>query len=180
MKRLGCGWMMGALIGTLFGLPAARAQVRVVDAPPPDGVAGQYLGNRAPLTPSRLIKLPIGSITPRGWLRKQLELEADGMAGHLEQISPFLVFEGNAWTSPNGVGKNGWEEVPYWLRGFGDLGYVLKDRQIVADARRWIDAVLATQQPDGWFGPADLRHSEKGKPDLWPQMPMLDALSTLR
>ena len=36
-----------------------------------------------PLAASGLIKLPIGAITPKGWLRRQLELERDGMVGHL-------------------------------------------------------------------------------------------------
>ena len=48
-----------------------------------------YVGNREPLLPSPLLKLPIGAITPRGWLRKQLELEADGFFGHLPELSRF-------------------------------------------------------------------------------------------
>ena len=44
-----------------------------------------------------LIKLPIGAITPKGWLRRQLELERDGMIGHLAEISPWCKIEGNAW-----------------------------------------------------------------------------------
>jgi Beta-L-arabinofuranosidase, GH127 catalytic domain/Beta-L-arabinofuranosidase, GH127 middle domain len=137
-----------------------------------------YVCDRAPLLTSPLIELPIGSITPRGWLRHQLELEAEGMTGHLEELSKWCQFRGNAWTSPDGRGQNGWEEVPYWLKGFGDLGYVLQDQRIIREARRWIDAVLASREPDGWFGPRSLKTSLKGKPDLWPHMVMCNVLQS--
>src|SRR6266852_9268910 len=66
-----------------------------------------YVANRSPLAPSPFIKLPIGSITPKGWLRHQLELEADGMTGHLEEISKWCTFDGNAWSDPTGAGHSG-------------------------------------------------------------------------
>ena len=60
---------------------------------------GLYVQNRAPLTPAPFMKLPIGSITPRGWLRHQLELEARGMTGRLPEISPWLNFEKSSWAA---------------------------------------------------------------------------------
>ena len=54
----------------------------------------------------------------------------------------------------------------------------LQREKIVAEARTWIDAILAGQQPDGWFGPAGLRTSLDGKPDMWPHMPVLNALQS--
>ncbi len=139
-----------------------------------------YLGNRAPLLPSPLLKLPIGAIKPQGWLRKQLELEADGFFGHLPELSRFLIKEGNPWLSPDGEGEKFWEEVPYWLKGYGDLAYTLGDEKLIAEAKVWIDGVIGTQRKDGWFGPrANIKsprvHST-GKPDLWPNMAMLNAL----
>ena len=118
---------------------------------------GLYTGSRAPLVPSGLIKLPIGAITPRGWLRHQLELERDGMVGHLPEVSPFCKIEGSAWASPEGQGHSPWEELPYWFKGYGDLGYVLKDEAVMRSARQWIDGMMASQQADGWFGPRDLK-----------------------
>src|SRR5438128_408297 len=137
-----------------------------------------YVSNRAPLVPSAFIKLPIGAITPRGWLRHQLELEANGMTGHLEEISKWCRYEINAWASPKGEGHSGWEELPYWLKGYGDLGYVLKNEAIIRNARRWIDAVLSSQEADGWFGPRSLKTSLEGKPDLWPHMVMCNVLQS--
>ena len=88
-----------------------------------------------------------------------------------------MKFEGNGWVDPEG--RSGWEELPYWLKGYGDLGYVLGDETIIAEARRWIEAILATQQPNGWFGPArPADGSFDGKPDMWPHMPILNALQS--
>jgi hypothetical protein len=157
---------------------AGFGQVALVDGPVSTATNSFYVGNRPPLARSPFYKLPIGSITPRGWLRHQLEMERDGMTGHLEQISPWLDFDKSAWTDPQGRGKYGWEEMPYWLKGYGDLGYVLKDAGITAEAKKWIMAVLATQREDGWFGPRELLTSLDGKPDLWPHMLMLNILQS--
>jgi hypothetical protein len=156
----------------------ALGQVSVVEHPSSTSTNSFYVGNRPPLAPSPFYKLPIGSITPRGWLRHLLELERDGMTGHLEQISPWLDFTKSSWADPQGRGKFGWEELPYWLKGYGDLGYVLKDERIKAEAKKWIEAALATQRADGWFGPRELLTSLDGKPDLWPQMIMLNVLQS--
>ena len=157
------------------------------------GAAGEnrfYVGNRAPLASSPLIKLPIGAIRPEGWLRTQLQLEADGFSGHLTEISQYCKYEGNGWVTP-GSSDRGWEEVPYWLKGFTDLGFVLGDARIIAEARKWLDAVLANQQSDGYFGTRknlDIKRGERpemnaDKPDdvidLWPNMIMLYPLRTL-
>lgn len=137
-----------------------------------------YPSNRAPLTPSAFARLPIGSIVPRGWLRQQLELEVQGMTGRLKEISPWLRWETSAWADKEGRGERGWEELPYWLKGFGDLGYVLNQPHVIAEARRWIDAAISSQRADGWFGPRDLLKALDGKVDLWPNMVMLNVLQS--
>ncbi len=153
---------------------AAPDSVRVVKNPRPAAASGLYTFNRAPLVPTQFIKLPIGAITPRGWIRKQLELDASGLVGHMSEVSDYLKYANNGWVDPKGT--DGWEEVPYWLRGFGDLGYVLKDPRIIAEAKHWIDGMIASQRPDGWFGPESARTSLEGGPDMWPHMPMLNVL----
>ena len=174
-----------ALVAALFLQMEARSlavsdrmEVRFVDRPPVSSANPLYVGNRDPLAPSPFVKLPIGSIKPNGWLRKQLILESEGMTGHLPEISKWCKFEGNAWADPNGEGHSAWEELPYWLKGYGDLGYVLKDEAIIKEARKWIDAVLASQEPSGWFGPRSLKSSLQGKPDLWPHMVMCNVLQS--
>ena len=156
---------------------AGAQQIRSVAAPPTDHSTTLYVTNRAPLASSPFVKLPIGSITPKGWLRGQVDLERNGMTGHLEEISPWCNFDTSAWKDPK-HGKNGWEEMPYWLKGYADLGYVTGDATVIAHARKWIDAILASQDPDGWFGPYVLKTSLKGKPDMWPHMLCLNVLQS--
>jgi DUF1680 family protein len=161
-------------------LPGEAGGITVVGCPGVETKNKYYVGNREPLLPGPLLKLPIGAIKPQGWLRKQLELEADGFFGHLPELSRFLIKETSPWLSPAGEGEKFWEEVPYWLKGYGDLAYVLGDQKMIDEARVWINGVISSQREDGWFGPraniASPRVHSKGKPDLWPNMPMLNAL----
>ncbi len=148
------------------------AEVYAVKAPATEACNDFYVSNRAPLTPNPLVKLPIGAITPRGWLRRQLELMSEGMTGRLPDVSHWCRPEGNGWIEPK---KRGWEELPYWLKGFGDLGYVLKDEWIINETSYWIDAAIASQDSDGYFGP----RMNKEKHDLWPNMIVLNVLQSL-
>lgn len=155
--------------------PAApQIQAKMVATPPTSGSNSYYVGNRAPLTPNPLIKLPATSVTPAGWLRKQLELEAEGFSGHLTEISPWCKFEGNAWVNPKGEGHSGWEEMPYWLKGFVSLGYAVQDKRIIDESKKWIDGILSTQRPDGYFG----TQGNLDASDIWPNMIVLYALRT--
>jgi len=166
------------MLGCIAFMTLAAGEVGVIDRPVTEAPNDYYAGNREPLLASPLIKLPVGAIRPEGWIRRQLELQAEGFIGHLTEISGFLKKENNAWLSAEGVGDNGWEEVPYWLKGFGDTGYILGDERIVKEAKVWIEALLSSQREDGYFGPrANLTHL-KGKPDLWPNMIALFALQS--
>ncbi len=173
--------LLGILTLALVSTLHAATTIQVFSVPPTVGTNDFYVSNRAPLTPEPLIKLPIGAIEPEGWLRRQLELQADGFVGHLGEISQFLRKDGNAWLSSEGEGHSPWEELPYWLKGFGDMGYVLGDQRIIDEAKVWIEATMASQQPDGWFGPLANKtgaRRQDGAPDLWPNMVMLNALQT--
>lgn len=132
-----------------------------------------YANNRSPLQPSHFLKLPVGSIKPEGWLRKYLELQRDGLTGHLNEISAWLEKGNNAWLT-NG-GDHGWEEVPYWLKGYGNLAYILGDENMINEAKTWIEAAINSQRPDGSFGPINMKGD---KPELWAQMIMLWCLQS--
>lgn len=163
-------------------LLAARgaAEVTVVTTPPTDRTSPHYVSNRAPLVATPFVKLPVGAIRPQGWLHRQLQLQADGFHGHLGEISRFLVKEGGAWLDPDGDGSHGWEEPPYWLKGYMNCGYVLRDERMIRESKVWIEAALRSQKADGWFGPdkgrGGLATRLRGRDDLWPNMIMLFCL----
>lgn len=142
-----------------------------------------YTSNRKPLQPSNFIRLPVGSIQPEGWIKKYLKLQKDGLNGQLGKISIWLDKQNNGWFSGNGTGDRGWEEVPYWLKGYGDLGYVLHDEKIIAETKLWLDKVFQSQRPDGSFGPmavvkSYLNNNLGNNPDLWPNMIMVWCLQS--
>lgn len=88
------------------------------------------------------------NLKPQGWLRRQLELQAAGLAGNLDRI--WRDVRDSAWI---GGDAEGWERVPYWLDGFIPLAYLLEDEGMIARARRYVDAILSFQRPSGWICP---------------------------
>ena len=176
LRGLSALGVVGSLLFAAADSVSAGDQVRARILPvlPADGRNAHYGGNRPPLLASPLTKLPVGSIQPGGWLRRQLELEADGFSGRLTEISKWCKFDDNAWVTKQAEGHSGWEELPYWLKGYIDLGYVLNDRRIIDESNRWINGVIASQETSGYFGP--LRNFVQH--DIWPNMVMLYALRT--
>jgi hypothetical protein len=147
-------------------------KAEVIKRPLTNQINSFYTSNKAPLQPLAFTKLPVTAIQPQGWILKYLELQRDGLTGHLGEISAWLDKNDNAWFSGNGEGDHGWEEVPYWLKGYGDLGYILKDEKIIAETKIWLEKVFQSQNADGYFGPK-IRPDKDGHFDLWPNMLML-------
>lgn len=150
--------------------------VSVVDKPARNSINKHYLSNRAPLEAQSLIKLPLGAVRPTGWLGHQLDLMVEGMTGRLTELSEFLK-SGNGWF---GGDEPGWEEQPYWLRGFYPLAVLTGDERCLRLAKDWIETVISSLDSDGYFGAAYHKSvpTKTGQPvcDLWPHMVMLDAL----
>ena len=85
--------------------------------------------NRAPLEPTDYAALPLGAIRPEGWLREQLQRQANGLTGHLDEVYPQVVGENNAWLGGDG---DAWERGPYWIDGLLPLSYLLDDPALKA------------------------------------------------
>lgn len=112
------------------------------------------------LKPNAMEFLPPRDIKPLGWLRRQLEIQANGLSGNLDKIWPDV--RDSRWV---GGDKEGWERVPYWLDGFIPLAYLLDDKDMQDRAAKYMDAILSRQQKDGWICPC--APEERGGYDMW-------------
>ncbi|MFB6320549.1 beta-L-arabinofuranosidase domain-containing protein [Saccharicrinis sp. FJH54] len=140
-----------------------------------------YITNQAPLVAQPYTSLPLGAIRPQGMLLKMLELQRDGLTGHLDSIYSVVCGPDNGWLGGTG---DGWERGPYWLDGLVPLAYILDDDDLKAKAQKWIEWSIENQQDDGYFGPRPLPEGYEHIPgtqqgmreDWWPKMVMLKVL----
>lgn len=103
--------------------------------------------------------LPLGSIKGEGWLKERLEIGAAGMGGHLNELEPDMCdkpFQTRDYDIHKGgcCDNVGWcSEISgeYWL-GLVELAHTLDDPALKEKADRWIEKVLALQEPDGYLG----------------------------
>jgi hypothetical protein len=149
-------------VGHLFAGPgdSMSASERTTPAATP------IVRNRAPLASGVFSILPLGSIHPRGWLQGQLQIQARGMSGHLDETWPD-VGPNSGWLG--GTGES-WERGPYYLDGLVPLAYLLDDARLKAKAQKYIDWVLDHQAASGMIGPSS-------NDDWWPRIVMLKVLT---
>ena len=122
--------------------------------------------NRAPLQPNAFDPLPLTAVRPTGWLLRELQIQANGLSGHLDEVWPD-VGANSGWLGGSG---ESWERGPYYLDGLIPLAYLTGDERLIGKARKWVDWTLEHQQPDGWIGP-------RGMTDWWPNYVMLKVLT---
>ena len=173
MKNLLLGSFLATAVLMSCTEKNASTEVNILSRPYTASANVSYTGNRLPLKPLHFIKLPVGNIKPEGWLKKYLLLQKEGLTGKLGEISAWLDKEDNAWLLSGG--DHGWEEVPYWLKGYGNMAYILNDSTMIAETQTWIEAAIRSQQPDGYFGPVNER---RGNRELWANMIMLWCLQS--
>lgn len=138
----------------------------------------QPIFNRAPLAEVPYAQLPLGDISPEGWLRGQMQTMLDGMTGHLDEIYTKVVGDNNAWLGGDG---DAWERGPYWIDGALPMAYIMQDEALKAKALKWVEAILSSQKESGYFGPDTDRPSKDGmqrgnSADWWPRMVALKIL----
>ncbi len=138
--------------------------------------AGEPVANRPPLQKGAYRLLPLASVKPEGWLRRQLETQAAGLTGHLDEFWPDLGPK-SGWLG--GPGES-WERGPYFMDGLIPLAWLLDDPKLIAKAKRWVEWTLEHQRPDGGIGPQPGKGAyaqQWQSADWWPNMVMLKVLT---
>ena len=114
-------------------------------------------------TYNTLSKLPLGSITAKGWLKEQLLRSKDGTGGHLDELEPDMIanpfIDYSAYKNRPGANDDatfsaGWSSEisgTYWT-GLVQLAFTLNDPELIAKADKWIAGVLKHQEADGYLG----------------------------
>lgn len=148
MKHLGAA-------GIMSSAPAAFSSV-----------AAQLADGTPVIRPGVFQLLPLGSIQPRGWLKSQLQLQANSLSGHLDETWPDVGPQ-SGWLGGSG---ESWERGPYYLDGLIPLAYLLDDERLKANAQKFIEWTIKSQASNGMFGPVSNN-------DWWPRMVMLKALT---
>lgn len=111
-------------------------------------------------------EMPLNSIEPRGWLLRYLQLQKDGLTGHLEVAG--YPFDSVSWAvgdeaSASGTENPSWwayEQTAYWLDGMVRAGILLNDQELLSRADTIIQAVMDHADVDGYLGPTFLKTTD--------------------
>jgi hypothetical protein len=168
-NRRGFLLQLGAMGFAAIPVERLRALSRLAGAAPASGSATSQEGvikNRTPLGANAFYPLPLGSVRPTGWLRRQLQIQANGLGGRLDETWPD-VGPNSGWLGGTG---EAWERGPYFLDGLVPLAYLLNDAGLKAKAQKYINWTLSNADSTGVIGPATNN-------DWWPRMVMLKVLA---
>lgn len=111
------------------------------------------------MVPFALDPLPLGSVTPNGWLRTELETSAAGLGGHLFDFWSFVA--NSSWIGGDSEYSDLNEALPYWVNAMVPLSYTLQDERLKSNVHYVVDTIIDRIQSDGWIGPETLAGGER-------------------
>ena len=98
--------------------------------------------------------LPVGAVTPTGWLKDELETQANGLTAFLPYF--WADIETSSWL---GGGDDGGlhERTPYWLNGLVPLSYITTSNANLSALRTsYLGYIMQHQAASGWLGLDDM------------------------
>ncbi len=107
---------------------------------------------------NKLNRFPLGTIKAEGFLKEQMILGKDGLAGYLYKLEPGMIrdpFINKTYVEKWGNGEqSGWgAEISgnYWT-GYIQHAFTLQDEEMIKIATDWVDTMIKKQRPDGYLG----------------------------
>ncbi len=106
----------------------------------------------------KLDRFPLGSIHAEGFLKEQMLIGKNGMAGNLYKLEPEMIYypfvdkrRVPAWGDGDQSGWGAEISGNYWA-GYIAHAYTLNDPEMIAVAEEWVNKVLKNQRADGYLG----------------------------
>ncbi|KAL0573581.1 hypothetical protein V5O48_008377 [Marasmius crinis-equi] len=103
------------------------------------------------LAPKKFLSLPLGAILPSGWLRDQIVLQNNGLAGHEHEFYNYVAQ--TDWTGGNSAYSSLEEAGSYWFNAMIPSGILVNNQALNSKTQAFLDYVLSHQDSTGWLGP---------------------------
>ncbi|KAF4494426.1 Six-hairpin glycosidase [Fusarium agapanthi] len=129
------------------------------------------MSNRRELVKFKFDALPPGAVSPTGWLKDQLQLSADGLAGYLFEFYRYV--SRSTWLGGDWEYSELNEASSYWFNYIVPSAWSLDDAKLKSQAKAYLDYVLNHQAEDGWLGPETTRQTR----GLWARSLLLFGLT---
>ena len=124
-------------------------------------------------------ELSLSRLHVGGWMKRYLELQKEGLTGHLEVAG--YPFDRIGWdrfpADTTDSGNPSWwayEQTAYWLDGKERVGQLLGDRKLREDAKKSYAYTITHADENGYLGPRQLKHSDGW--NRWPHVVFFRAL----
>ncbi|KAF9055188.1 hypothetical protein BDZ89DRAFT_1152980 [Hymenopellis radicata] len=109
------------------------------------------LGAYGQLAPKKYLTLPLGEIRPLGWLSDQLDVQSNGMAGHLHDFYNYV--KNSDWIGGSSAYSSLEEAGSYWFNGIVPHAVLTNHAELKNKTSEFLDYVLSHQESTGWLGP---------------------------
>lgn len=128
-----------------------------------------------------------GKILPRGWMLEHLLRDKRGITGNLQHLCPDAasgIFEDKKVKDEiDGCWSSWWpgETEGNWRDALTRLAFALDDKELMQDAREYVDRILRCQEADGYMGiflPNERFGNGPRSGELWTQSRLMTCLLT--
>ncbi|KAK1236555.1 hypothetical protein PQX77_000201 [Marasmius sp. AFHP31] len=103
------------------------------------------------LAPKAFENIALGGIKPSGWLYEQLQVQTDGVAGHMHEF--YDLVSKSDWVGGDAYYSYLEEAGSYWFNAMVPNGILINHTVINQKTQEFLDYVLDHQDSSGWLGP---------------------------